>query len=233
MSPGEVPAWVQMSVIATVEVPAREFTLGAAVGSNPGIHVRVERVVPLGDTFLPYIWVSDDSVESIEASLRSEADIDSFRVVDEVNGEALVRVDWTEDVDGLLRGIAHSDGLILRAVGGDDTWRFQLRFPDHADLTDFYRECAERGFNLDLRSVHNPGPPTDVGIGLALSDTQRETLVHALEVGYFDVPRGVNLLGLAEEAGVSDTAMSQRLRRGIRTLLEDTLVEDDDDAPSI
>lgn len=218
-----------MSVIATVEVPAREFALGAALGSNPGTGVRVERVVPLGDAVLPYVWVSDDAVEDLAASLRSEAAVESVRVVDEVNDEALVRVDWTADLDGLLGVIAHSDALILEAVGGDDAWRFQLRFPDHADLTEFYRQCTQREVHLDLRSVHNPGPPTDVSLGLVLSDVQRETLAHALEAGYFDVPRDTNLVELAAEADVSDTAMSQRLRRGIKTLLEATLVEDGND----
>lgn len=45
----------------------------------------------------------------------------------------------------------------------------------------------------------------------------------ALERGYFDVPRQVNLTGLAEEMDVSDTAVSQRIRRGITGLLMATL----------
>lgn len=217
-----------MSVIATVEVPAREFTLGAALGSDGGIRVRVERVVPLGNTFIPYFWASDDSVDHIEQRLSGEADIDSFRVVDRVDGEALVRVEWAENVDGLLDAVADADGSIIEAVGEGDTWRLQLRFPDHDDLTAFYRRCGEEGIRLDLRRVHNPGPPAKVGLGIDLSEPQREALVAALEEGYFDVPRGTNLVDLSERLGVSDTATSQRLRRGLERLLRATIDESDE-----
>ncbi|WP_255151368.1 bacterio-opsin activator domain-containing protein [Halorarius halobius] len=219
-----------MSVIATVEVPAEEFTLGPALATNPGIRVRIERVVPLGDAFLPYLWVSDDDLETVETSLREEADIESFEIIDEVADEVLVRVEWASELDGLLEALADSDGVILEATGGDDVWRFQLRFPTHEDLTAFYQQAAAADLHIDLQSVHNPGPPTNVGVGIDLSDTQRNTLVSALEAGYFDVPRRINLVELSERMGISDTAVSQRIRRGTKRLLETTLDGTDEDA---
>jgi len=212
-----------MSVIATVVVPAEDFALGAALSHNPGIRIELERVIPVGSTFIPYFWASDDSVEAIERTLSAEAAIESFNVVDTVDGDALVRVEWVEDVDGLLDALSDTGGTILEAVGEHDAWTFNLRFVDHDDLTAFYRECAPRGISLDLQSVHNPGLPTDVGLDLGITPTQRETLEIALHEGYFDVPQRINLTDLAARLGISDTATSQRIRRGVTALLTATL----------
>lgn len=46
----------------------------------------------------------------------------------------------------------------------------------------------------------------------SLTDTQRETATVAVAAGYFDSPRGVSFADLAEELGVSESALSQRLR---------------------
>ena len=217
-----------MSVIATIEVAADEFVLGEALSTNPGIEVRLERVVPLGSTFVPYVWAGNDSVEGVESALRAAADVESFAVLDAANGEALVRVTWREDVDGLLEVVARSEATVLEAVGEAGRWRFQLRFATHDDLTEFYRRCVDRGVSLDLRSVHEPGAASEAGVELGLTDTQRETLLLALAAGYFDVPRRTNLTELAAELGVSDTATSQRIRRGVASLLEATIAESTD-----
>jgi len=214
-----------MSVIATVVLPAEEFTLGAALTSDTEITLRLERVVPVGHTFIPYVWASDEAVENVETALRAEADVDAFEVVDRTNGDALVRIEWADRLDGFLDAVAGSNGTILEGVGEADTWRFQLRFDDHDALTAFYRRCREEGVPVTLERVHNPGVPQDPKAGFGLTETQRETLQVALEEGYFDVPRRINLVELSEQLGVSDSAVSQRLRRGVATLLATSLAD--------
>jgi len=54
--------------------------------------------------------------------------------------------------------------------------------------------------------------------------------VTALEGRYFAVPRRVNLPELAARTGNSDTAASQRTRRGLTTVLSATLPESHDDS---
>ncbi|MFC7007931.1 helix-turn-helix domain-containing protein [Halalkalicoccus salilacus] len=48
-----------------------------------------------------------------------------------------------------------------------------------------------------------------------------------LEAGYFKVPKEVTLVELAEEQGVSHQAMSERIRRGVHHLIEQTLITSD------
>jgi predicted DNA binding protein len=59
--------------------------------------------------------------------------------------------------------------------------------------------------------------------GFGVTGPQREALLAALEAGYYDVPRGTTLAVVAESLGVSDQAVSTRLRRGTTALLRATL----------
>ena len=56
-----------------------------------------------------------------------------------------------------------------------------------------------------------------------LSESQYE----AHEQGYFASPRGVSASELATDLGISQQALSERLRRASRSLLDETLATDD------
>ena len=58
-----------------------------------------------------------------------------------------------------------------------------------------------------------------------------EALVLAVERGYYDIPRQCTTAQLAAVLGVSDQAVSERLRRGIATLVEGTLGDDAGEQP--
>ena len=52
---------------------------------------------------------------------------------------------------------------------------------------------------------------------------QRSALVTALEMGYFDVPRQVELADVAAELDLSPNAVSERIRRGEANLFRSAL----------
>lgn len=214
-----------MSVIATIALDAEDFMLGAAVTANSDIRIRFDRVVPIGDRFIPYMWAADSDVENIETALRAETDVTSFCIVEMIDGKALIRVEWSEQADGILDAIRETGATILEGNSKRSRWRFQLRFADHDDLSMFYKQCADRGIAIDLESIHNPGLTRDMNIASAPTEEQREMLRTALERGYFDVPRRINLIELGDEFGISDTAVSQRLRRGLSTILSEVLAD--------
>lgn len=49
-------------------------------------------------------------------------------------------------------------------------------------------------------------------------------LIRGVEAGYYSIPRQGSTNGLAAEFGISDQAMTERLRRGIRNLVTSTLL---------
>ena len=211
-----------MSVIVDVAIPADDFTLGAALAANPGIRVSLERIIPIGTSFVPYLWASNEDLEEIEEAFTQESDVESFVIADTVNDEVLLRVDWAEQVDGILQALVETGAVLLNGTGEAETWRFQLRFETHEDLSEFYQRCVDAGITVDIESVHNPGLTSDLKIRYDLTEEQRETLRLALDEGYFDVPRRINLTELAARLGISDSAVSQRLRRAIGTVLTES-----------
>jgi predicted DNA binding protein len=61
---------------------------------------------------------------------------------------------------------------------------------------------------------------------VGLTAPQREALTLAVESGYYDVPADVTLDSLSELLGITSQALSERLNRGTKTLVEATLLEE-------
>jgi len=211
-----------MSVVARLRVPAERFVLGEVLEVREGVRVRLESVVPTGGSTIPYLWVPEGDADAVEDALRRSPLVERVRVVDDEGPETLFRVEWSPDVNGLVDLITRSEGALLEAEGTGDDWEFRMRFPERRHLSAFYRVCVEQGLEPELEEVHG-----SVGSVAeddpVLTEEQREALLVALEGGYFDVPRGVTLVELARRLGISDTAASQRIRRGLNSLLSATL----------
>lgn len=208
-----------MSVIGEFTVPYTDFALGRLLEVDPEMRVELENIVPTGDAVMPYIWVSESEATAVEEVLQEDPLVTAVTRIDEVDGDALFRVDWAPEINGLVRALIDIETVVLEAIGTGDNWSFRLRFPNHDSMSRFYSQCREDGISLSLDRVYNP---TEQGIesGYGLTPRQRETLLTALEAGYFDVPRQTTLVELGERLGVSDTAVSQRLRRGLSRLLD-------------
>lgn len=212
-----------MSVQAAVSVPARDFLLGETLNDGADVQLRVNVVIPTGEAAIPYLWVSNIPPDQVERTLSSDPDV---RVVDVVerNGDiALAKVRWRSVSAQLLELLVESNAILAEALGNEGSWSLSLRFPDQEELAEFYQRCTDRGITMTVESVDTNS--WDGGRStLPLTDLQKEALRTAFETGYFEVPRDGTLVDLAEELGVSDSAVSQRLRRGIASLVESTVV---------
>ncbi|MEM4782170.1 MAG: helix-turn-helix domain-containing protein [Halalkalicoccus sp.] len=61
-----------------------------------------------------------------------------------------------------------------------------------------------------------------------MTDAQYDTLLTALETGYFDIPRGIMTEELGERLGISDQAVVERIRRGLTNVLTHILITPDE-----
>lgn len=212
-----------MSVIVDFSVPADQFALGRLLEVRPGVQVRLESVIPTSDVMIPYFWVQSPDVEAVETTLQESPIVEDVMVVDQVEDETLFRVRWSEDINGIIESIRQSDAVILNGTGHGDDWSFELRFPEYESVSTFYRDVVNRGITIDLEGIHNPIESSD---GIRLTPEQREALLTALDEGYFAVPREITMVELAEKLGISDSAVSQRIRRGLAKLLSATIVRE-------
>ena len=123
-----------------------------------------------------------------------------------------------EDVETLLDNKSVAAEVRITPEG----WAQRRRFADRQEFDAFRSFCRENDvdFRLDRLvetdgegaaegSVGDPGPePLD-----GMTAAQREALVTAHEMGYFDVPRAATLAEVAAELDVAAASLSERLRR--------------------
>lgn len=211
-----------MSVIATFSVDGRDFVIGDAFASATDVDVDAEPIVPISVDIAPYFWL-DGAPEAVQLdSLRDDSRVEAVTVVDSFEDRHMVRVDWGVQSDEFVDAIVDAGAVVLEAHRTGDVWTVQLRFDDYDSLSGFNRRCLENGIDLELEQVHNPARP-EGGPKAELTPEQHEVLLAAIEEGYFEVPREITLVELGEQLGISDSAVSQRLRRGLETLLSTVL----------
>lgn len=209
-----------MSLCASVSLPVEGFRLATTLSAT-NVRVEFERVVPLDSQVLPYLWLTEAGVDD----LRTDPDVAHAEALATSGKGVLAGVDW-HDSHPLLDALADVDATCLRGIGTTDGWRLSLRFRSRDGLADCYRQCADASVPLTVEQIHTTAWSVEGGHEAVLTDIQRETLAAALESGYFAVPRTATLADLAREFDVSDTAISQRIRRGVARLLAAELGEE-------
>lgn len=123
-----------------------------------------------------------------------------------------------------LRALAAAESVVEEISVTRQGWHQERWFADRETFLEywsFWRETADAVSLERLVRVDGEGPSRGRSGDDGLTDPQREALVTARELGYFDVPRGASLSDVADELGVSPAACSERLRRGQATLVAD------------
>lgn len=212
-----------MAVIVDLALPSEQFELGRILGMAGETSVILETMVPIGERTVPFFRVHGEGHE-FEESVRSHTAVNDVDVISSHDGEVLYALDWDVSDDNFFEGLIESDANLLKARGGAETWSFELRFPSHAGLSAFQSHCTEHEIPITVERIYNPTNP-GTGPWWGLSSTQRLTLIRAVESGYFSIPRQNSTQELADEFGVTDQAVTERLRRGIRTLVTNTILQ--------
>lgn len=206
-----------MSIQADVSIPAGDFLLGDSLHAESDLQVQMEQMVPASYGLSPYLTVSNGHGNDIDRVLTEDSDIDAHEMIGSNGNTARMQVEWTSNSITLIDRLRESEAVITRASSQGETWSLHLQFPNREQLSTFYRRCTDDGISVTLEGIHSDGPAG--GSGHALTDPQKEALETAFASGYFEVPRRMSLVELGDELGISDSAASQRLRRGLHTLL--------------
>lgn len=211
-----------MATEATFTVPSDAFPLGTVFEQLPDVTVELERIVPSTDVLIPYFWVRGTRVDDVGAAFSGHPGVKDLRLVDAVGDEHLMRVEWDLEYGGILSTLAETGVPMIEAVGTNEQWTFDVRGDDRRDISDFQRRCRERDIPITLTALHAL-TPVETGSEAAITGPQQEALVLAYRRGYFDSPREVTLEDLGAELGISQQAVSSRIRRGLRRILGRTL----------
>ena len=212
-----------MSVIAEFRVPSADFELGRILSVDGMSSIELESLVPIDEASVPLFWVYNATRDSFVETVQRHPSVNDATEVDVFEDRTLFTLDWDANQDHVFRGISENGGQLLSAVGTPEAWDFELRFPSHDALSEFTTHCEDAQVSLEVTRVYNPTKP-DAGPWYGLTEPQREALRLAVQRGYYDIPRDCTTKDIADELGISDQAVTERLRRAIVALVTYTLV---------
>ncbi|WP_101294648.1 helix-turn-helix domain-containing protein [Halegenticoccus soli] len=170
------------------------------------------------------VWAEGGDFEAFEAALADDPTVTPPRRTVEIGDRRLYQMDLIGE--GLRTSIypllVEEGGIIRELTATSDGWHFRATFPDRRTFSRFYSFCEERNVDFELQRLHVEVAGTRNST-YDLSSKQRELLLRAHEAGYFEIPRRTTLDELTDEFQISSQALSERLRRGLDTLIAETL----------
>lgn len=210
-----------MSTLAEFSVPAEGFPLSNALAALP-IDAEIERVAAYDpDRVTPYVRFSApnaDTLAGFDDRLEADPSVEGAELLTDLGDERLYRMDWIEDLAFVVYVLAEEDATVLGAAGERSRWRLRILVPEREAISRTYEFATDEGLAVEIRGLHELEDGRHVREGL--TDAQHETLVEALDGGYYEIPRDADMAALSDELGVSRQALSERLRRAHRVLVE-------------
>jgi len=203
-----------VGLIPTIQaLPDAEIGVVPDVGTNPQQNVY-------------FFWIEAADFDAVEAALEADHTIAEFATMIEKGDRRTYRITYSDEAELVSPAVTEVDGLVLESRSKDEGWVLDLQLQDHEDLYSLHQRAGEMGIGFDILEIHQ-NERNDTEPGLDLTESQTEALVSAYEQGYYDQPRETDLEELGSELGISQTAVSSRLRRASGRLIEETLGYDE------
>ncbi|MFC7096667.1 helix-turn-helix domain-containing protein [Halobaculum marinum] len=171
-------------------------------------------------------WLSGVPTDDVDAVIDADPSVGDRHLLTKSRGRDLYRLDFAEDYKSTsTRSVIAEVGGVNEVITADaDGWQLKTQFPNREALEHVYGFCARNDIPFTLDRIYEQSDLYDAG-GTTLTEIQHETLVAAVELGYLDIPRGASLAELAATLGVSESAASERFRRGTKRLVSEVLLE--------
>ncbi|WP_435177128.1 helix-turn-helix domain-containing protein [Halorussus sp. AFM4] len=210
-------------LVAEIEVPAPAIGLAATLADAPDVVVEGDQLVPSWEDQLPYLWVTDGDLAAFEDAVADDPTVAGCERTASFDSGSLYDVEWADADRGLRAWLRRNEIPILEAdaSGATGEWQLKLRLESRDRFTDLQAYCDAEDIGFDLLRLY-PLEAPKVG-QYNVSEKQREALLAAHEMGYFEIPRECKLGDVADRLGISTRSASERLRRGQANLLTDTL----------
>ncbi|WP_222914351.1 helix-turn-helix domain-containing protein [Natrinema sp. SYSU A 869] len=215
-----------MSITAKAYIEHEDLALVPTLCDLDGVNIRVIHQAttdPTSSTF-PFVIEYDD-LEELEETLNRDHTVTKYERIDSNNGTNIYQIQHTDTAKLISPAVTQVNGFLLQSETKDKGWLIQAQLLSRDALNSVWEYARENDINfrlLELYEKRKGGSDSSFG----LTEEQQKALEIAYEKGYFSEPREMSLEDVANEVGISSTAMSGRLRRGMRNLLSSTLVED-------
>lgn len=174
-------------------------------------------------------WIECEDFEILDAAIADDPTVVKPTVFTEIDDRRLYRFDLAGEGDetSIIPVLIEVGGVELETIATSDGWRNRTRYPSREAFEQVYRFCLDHDIGFELHRIYESSPLFRPDTP-SLSEAQRETLIEAVASGYLEIPRSSSLKELADRIGISESATSERFRRGVKTLIEQTIYPDDE-----
>lgn len=213
-------------ILAVFRVEHPDIALTETVGRDSSAVIRPIRGAgtdPAADRHL--FSVRSDDFDALEAGLDADPTIEAFERVVQLGPEAVYALTYSDHAVLFSTEVGRLNGVVLEIENEGTSWRLKAWFPERAAAQRLWEFAADRDVDVELVRINEYGSVLEGSYGLTVP--QREAVLAALDLGYFDEPRGVTLGELAERLDISKPSASRLLRRGLKRLVQATLAEGD------
>ncbi|MFB6252097.1 MAG: helix-turn-helix domain-containing protein [Halobellus sp.] len=218
-----------MSITAKVHIEHEHLALVPTLQRLGDVKIRVitQGTTDPGSTYFPFLIEYDDP-EELEAALADDVTVEAFELIDRTEETAIYYIAHTPQTRLISSIVTDENGFLVHTETENGGWIVHLLLPNRAALNSIWEYAIANDIALDIVEIYsNEDASGDSSYGL--TDEQREALQLAFSEGYFNEPRDISLSEVAEQMDLSSTAMSGRLRRGMRNLIGATIAERESD----
>jgi predicted DNA binding protein len=216
-----------MSITAKLHIKHDQLALVPTLRNFDGVKIRViaQGNTNPGATDFPFLIEYDDRAE-LEKRLNDDSTVSGYELVDWTDGRGIYYIKHTPETKLISTVVTDVNGFLVHTETKGNGWLVRLLLPDREALSTVWEYANANEITLNIIEIYgtdDAGTETSYG----LTDEQKATLKLTYEKGYFHEPRDISLEEVSNEMDLSSTAVSGRLRRGIRNLIAATVAEDD------
>ncbi|SFS53327.1 helix-turn-helix domain-containing protein [Halostagnicola kamekurae] len=212
-----------MGFISEVHVVHDDLLLVPTIKRHPEATIKYKHDTVVDGSRLYFVSVFTEDYDALEETMVTDETVAASERVATFENRAIYRVTADAGPDIVPDACIKRGIYVFSIVSGDPGWIVRLHLPDRSALADFQEYCREYGVSFRIKQLYESTAST--GESYLLTEQQREILSIAYFSGYYDIPRSVSQDYLAERLEISNSAVSQRLRRAIAQLLRVVLEE--------
>jgi hypothetical protein len=220
-----------MASIINLELSAEGTGLGELLESAPSLACEVEPGIVSNGYDVQFSGLSR---EELEATLTAASTIEEHTLLNGSEDKWLYNLEFTPEAIDIFELVVEAHGTVLDASAADGSWMLTVRVQERSDASPIYTKFEEHDLEPTVISLFETDAETHAETGL--TESQYETLVAAIDHGYFKIPRDVSMQELSDELDISHQALSERLRRAYRALVTselDVTAEDTESTPAL
>lgn len=223
-----------MAIVTEVRFVHEHGALADTLNALPEVDVTVvrdARTDPEHDVYA--IRFDGGELDDLEAVLEADHTVRDVTPMPGFDDQRLLGIAFAPETKLLNPKVTNEDGFVIEARGsnareGPRGWHERWLLPDGEALRTIWEHARRNGFEFEVLELRQHGNPNrDFHGSDVVTAPQREALTTAYEGGYFTEPREMSLEELAETLDISPTAAAGRLRRGLKAMVEATLIVDE------